>query len=1153
MSFVHLHTHTYYSLLDGANPIDALAARAKAFGMPAVAMTDHGNLFGALEFYQTMREAGIKPIIGCEVYLLTKGSLRDREARGGEGFLSHLTLLARNNAGYKNLCHVSSIAHLEGFYYKPRIDKATLAAHSEGLLCLTGCMNGEIARYLQYDDMASARQMMEWLLRTFGDDAVFVEIMRHGLAAQAKANPGLIELAHHYSRPLVATNDCHYGECSEAAAHDALLCIQTGKNIADEKRLKMDSDQFYFRSSEEMAALFADLPDAVAHTVRIAEQCTVEFDLDTYHFPKFEAPPGQPLDDLLRERTMAGYRQRWPLIRRQRKLTDDTLQARYAARINEELECITKMGFAGYFLIVADFIQFAKDRGIPVGPGRGSAAGSLVAYALNITDIDPLQFGLFFERFLNPERISMPDMDIDFCMRRRDEVIQYVQQKYGNVGQIITFGKMKAKAVVRDVARVMGLPYGDADRIAKLIPNTLGITLQDAVEQEPRLRELAQKDPQIERLLMTARALEGFPRHASTHAAGVVISDRPLTEFLPLARGTNGETVTQFDMKGVEKIGLIKFDFLGLKTLTIVYDAIELIARRGQPRIDLNELPLDDPAVFAMLSHGDTTGVFQVETSGMTDLVIRLKPSVFEDLVALVALFRPGPLGSGMVDDFINRKHGRTKIAYPLPQLESILRDSYGVILYQEQVMQIAAVLANYSMGEADLLRRAMGKKKPEEMAAQKARFLRGAMDNDVDPRKAEQIFDLMEKFAGYGFNKAHSVAYGLIAYHTAYFKAHYPTEFFAATLTNEMGNTDKILRYLTDAKEHDITVLPPDVNTCEQQFTVIADKEIRFGLAAVKNVGDAAIESIVTARTVDGSFRDLCDFCDRADSRRVNRRVIESLIKCGAFDSLGVERASLWATVDTALEYGAARQHERESGQENLFGTLDTANRSSPEYTIHPPWSEAQRLAGEKEILGFYITGHPLTQHRAILATMSSYRTDTLWQAGDKRPVRLGGVVAGLRETTTKRGDRMGFVTLEDLHGTVEIVVFSDAYAKRRTVLQQDQPIFVLGTTDANEESVKIIADDIIPLAEAPPLVTRSIHFSLQAAQTAPDLLSQLHQVLQQYRGSCPAFLHVTIPDQSETIMRLSDDFRLRPSAGLVDAVNQLFGAEVTRFDNTP
>lgn len=1147
--FVHLHNHTYYSLLDGALPIEVMATKAKAFGMPAVAMTDHGNLFAAIEFYETMQEAGIQPIIGCEVYLLTQGSLRDRQIRSGEGFLSHLTLLAANYVGYQNLCRLSSIAHLEGFYYKPRIDKATLAAHAKGLLCLTGCPHGEIARHLANDDLVSATKAAEWLLGTFGEAQMYFEIMRQGLSVQDKINPGIIALAERFSRPLVATNDCHYAEPSDAGPHDALLCIQAAKLLSDTKRLKMDSEQFYFRSPEEMQALFADLPQALATTSEIAARCELHFDFDTYHFPKFAVPEGQTLDGLLRAQAQRGLEERWPLIARQAQTAPAELRQDYDDRLATELECIAQMGFAGYFLIVADFIQYAKDQGIPVGPGRGSAAGSLVAYCLRITDVDPIPFKLFFERFLNPERVSMPDMDIDFCMRRRDEVIQYVQAKYGNVGQIITFGKLKAKAAVRDVARVMGLPYGDADRIAKLIPNTLGITLKEALEQEPQLKKLAEKDPQVATLLETAQAIEGFPRHASTHAAGVVISDRALTDFLPLYRGAKGETVTQFDMKAVERIGLIKFDFLGLKTLTILHDAIALIQRGGGPSIRLDELPLDDPEIFRILSCGDTTGIFQLESSGMTDLVTRLKPSAFEDIVALVALFRPGPLGSGMVDDFINRKHGRTPIEYPLPQLEPILRDTYGVILYQEQVMQIARTLANYTLGASDLLRRAMGKKKPEEMAKQKVRFLAGAQENLVPEKKAEYIFDLMEKFAGYGFNRSHSVAYALIAYHTAYFKVHYPTEFFAALLSNEMGNTDKVLVYLNDAKANDLTMLPPDVNECEQHFTVVGARKIRFGLAAVKNVGEAAIESVVAARAAGGPFLDLFDFCTRIDSRKVNRRVLEGLIKCGAFDSLAPDRAQLAASLDRAMEYGAARQREIESGQENLFGAVGS-DRAAPEYVVTEPWSSSQRLAFEKEALGFYITGHPLAAFAEVLDHCASARTNTLQTLGDKQPVRLGGVVAALREVTTRRGTRMAFVTLEDLQGTVEVVVFSEAYEGARELLQSDRPIFVVGTTDINEENVKVICDSLFPLDEAPARITKQIRFRVAAQEANAERLQQLKQILGRFPGECPAFLHVTIPEKSETILSLPPALRVLPSAALTRAVTELFGADVTTFD---
>ena len=1151
--FVHLHVHTYYSLLDGANPITALAQRAKALHMPAVAMTDHGNLFGAIEFYQAMHDVGVQPIIGCEAYLMPKGVIADRDPRrGGEGHLTHITLLARDYGGYQNLCRLSSIAHLDGFYYKPRIDKHLLAAHSSGLICLTGCLNGEIARCLRHDDFAGAQAAAQWLLTTFGEENVYFELMRHHLPEQDRINGGIIELARQFSRPLVATNDCHYGTRTDAAAHDALLCIQTAKLLDDTNRMKMDSDEFYFRSPDEMQDLFPDIPQALHTTTEIAARCHIEFDFKTYHFPKFEVPAETTLDLLLTEKTRAGFTERWKLITRIANNESAEFLATYEARLQTELDCITKMGFAGYFLIVADFIAHAKASGIAVGPGRGSAAGSLVAYCLKITDVDPLPFGLFFERFLNPERVSMPDMDIDFCVRRREEVIAYVQKKYGNVGQIITFGKMKAKAVVRDVGRVMGIPYGEVDRIAKLIPMTLGITLADALVQEPQINALADKDPRIAQMLTIAQSIEGFPRHASTHAAGVVISDRALTDFLPLYRGSNEEIVTQFDMKAVEKIGLIKFDFLGLKTMTILYDAMALIAKRGGPAIVLEEIPLTDADVFAQLSDGDTAGIFQLESSGMTDLVVRLKPSLFEDIVALVALFRPGPLGSGMVDDFINRKHGRTAIEYPLPQLEPILRDSYGVIVYQEQVMQIASTLASYSLGEADLLRRAMGKKKADEMAQQKARFLDGARKNNVPAHKAEQIFDLMEKFAGYGFNKSHSVAYALISYHTAWFKTHYPTEYFAAVLSNEMGNTDKVLQYLNDAKAHDITILPPDCNECERDFTAVGERAIRFGFAAVKNVGEAAIDSILETRVEGGPFTSLFDFCSRVDTRRVNRRVLESLIKCGTFDSHGVERATLFASLDTALEYGATCSRDRASGQESLFGGND-ANSTIPPLTCAAPWPESERLTFEKEAVGFYITGHPLAQYTRVLAQCDIMRTDQLAALADKQFVRVGGVVAGGREIMTKRGDRMGFATIEDVHGTVEVVVFSDIYAKSIDLLKGEAPLCVGGTIDRNEETIKIIAQEIVPLDAAPTLLTKSVHVHLNLGDRQSEHLEHLKKLLVQFGGVCPTYLHLTMPNQSETTLALPSTLSVQPSAAFTTAIESEFGAGSLRLELKP
>ncbi len=1111
--------------------------------MPALAITDHGNLFGAIDFYKTATDAGIKPIIGCEIYLLTKGSLRERTIRPGKGFLSHF--------GYQNLCRLSSIAHLEGFYYKPRIDKETLAAHAEGLICLTGCLSGEIPRLLQEQDHSGASQAAEWLLRNFGEDYLFFELMRHGIPRQDLINTGLIELAKRYSRPLVATNDCHYLTKDRASIHDVLLCIQTAKSLDDPNRLRMDTDQFYFRSPEEMKTQFKDIPEAIKNTISVAELCNLELDFKTYHFPKFEAPSNQSLNELLVTQAQAGLEERWPTIEHKSTAENPQLRSVYQQRLTEELECIIKMGFAGYFLIVADFIRYAKQNGIPVGPGRGSAAGSLVAYCLFITDVDPIPYALFFERFLNPERISMPDMDIDFCVRRRDEVIHYVQEKYGNVGQIITFGKLKAKAAIRDVGRVMGIPYGEVDRIAKLVPNTLDITLEKAVKQEPQLQELIKKYPRIDTLITNAKAIEGFPRHASTHAAGIVISDRPLTDFLPLYRGSKGETVTQYNMKNVEQIGLIKFDFLGLKTMTIIYDTMALIESRGGPKYDLSRIDLRDDEVFTMLSNGDTTGVFQLESSGMTDLIMRLKPSVFEDIVALVALFRPGPLGSGMVDDFINCKHGRTKITYPLPQLEPILKETYGVILYQEQVMQISSLLANYSLGEADLLRRAMGKKKPEEMTRQKERFMSGAKANNIPLDKAKFIFDLMEKFAGYGFNKAHSVAYALIAYHTAFFKTHHPTEYYCALLTNELGATDKVLRYMNDAKAHNIEILPPDINESEKAFTVVGDRKIRFGFTAVKNVGEGAIESIVNSRQTEGAFLDLFNFCERIDSRLVNRRVLESMIKCGAFDSLGTDRATLWASLNRAMEHGAARSREKNSGQENLFAILGNIPEVIPEYTEAEPWDDNTRLTGERDSLGFYITGHPLSSYQEIISQHNIISTDRLLELPDQRQVRLAGVPSTVREITTKRGDRMGFVTLEDLRGTVEVVVFAEPYQEARELIKREVPLCIVGTTDAGDETVKIIAQEIFPLEMAPVKLTQSVHFHISTSHANSDHLNELRQVLAEHHGSCRAYLHLIIPGKSETVMELPPKLSVTPSSTLTQKVAQIFGGDnnITRF----
>lgn len=1148
-NFVHLHVHSYYSLLDGAAPIEALAAKAREYRMPALAITDHGNIFGAIEFYQTMSRAGVKPCIGCEAYILTAGSRLVREPRQ-EGMLAHITLLVKNREGYKNLCRLITSGYLEGFYYKPRIDKDLLREHNEGLIALSGCLKGEIPKALSEGRYEDAKAAAEEFASIFTNNRFFLELNSNGLTEQVRAVSGLKELGKELGIGLVATNDVHYMNREDSVAQDALMCIQTGKTIDEEKRMRLGTDEFYFRSPEEMTELFSDCPEAISNTVAIAERLNLDFDFKTYHFPKFVPPDGQDLSAYLTDEAKQKLTEKLPTILASHKGDKDKIKTTYEDRLETELKVITTMGFAGYFAIVADFIAHAHSVGLPVGPGRGSAAGSLVAYCLGITNIDPIEHGLLFERFLNPERISMPDMDIDFCMRRRNEVIEYVSKKYGNVSQIITFGKMKARAVIRDVGRVMGLPYGDVDRIAKLIPATLGMTLDEALKIEPRLKDMAVRDEKTKKLLIIARSLEGFPRHASTHAAGVVISDLPLTEFVPLYKGQNDEIVTQFDMKCVEKVGLIKFDFLGLKTLTVIDDAIKIINARTGKEVKIDSIPLDDAPVYKKLSEGDTAGVFQLESSGMTDLVMKLKPSSFADIVALVALFRPGPLGSGMVDDFIDRKHARKAIRYELPQLEKILKETYGVIVYQEQVMQIANLLANYSLGEADILRRAMGKKKPEEMDKQRERFISGAVTNKIPKQKAEFIFDLMAKFGEYGFNKSHSAAYALVAYQTAYLKVHYPTEFMAALLTSEKDVTDKILKYMNDCRSHDIKVLPPDVNESGCDFSVVDKKTIRFGLAAVKNVGEAAIESIVAARTEGGPFKSLFDFCERIDSRKVNHRVIESLIKCGAFDYTKDPRAALLSSLDRAMELAASSQRDKQSGQTRLFDLL-AASPANEEKELPDvsEWAERQLLAYEKESLGFYITGHPLVQYEEMLAQYANTDTAALSEVADNQEVRLGGVVAKLREITTRRGDRMGFMTLEDLKGSAEVVVFSDLFAEALPLIKGDRPLFVLGTADTDGENVKVIAKSIWPIDDAPQKLTKSVHFFLHQPEVTPNHLAQLKNMLSRFPGECPAFVHLIVPEKSETVLSLPPELKLAPSPQLVATVDKLFGHSVTRF----
>ena len=1156
-NFVHLHVHTQYSLLDGAIRVGDLVERAKKYRMPAMAITDHGNMFGALEFYTKAHAAGVKPIIGCEVYV-APGSRHDKSGASSSGDASgHLVLLCKNRVGYRNLCRLVSTAYQDGFYYRPRIDWDLLSDNNEGLIALTACLGGEIPNLICRGRMDHARQRAEEMSRVFDNNRLYLELQENFLAEQEVANKGLIEIGKELGLPLVATNDCHYLTRDDAFAHEVLLCIQTGKTMDDPNRMRFANEEFYVKTPDEMGELFKALPEAVSNSVEIAERCNLELDVSgkNYHFPSLALGDAQTPSQALEQQSFEGLEQRIAEIRKIRPDFSADDQAAYKARLEQELKIINQMGFPDYFLIVADFINWAKNHDIPVGPGRGSAAGSLVAYALRITDIDPKPYHLLFERFLNPERISMPDIDVDFCINGREDVINYVRDKYGkdNVAQIITFGSMLARAVIRDVGRGMGMPYGEVDTIAKLIPNPVGkkVTLKDAQKQEPRLRELIEKDPRVKKLFKVAMSLEGLTRHASTHAAGVVVTPEPLTNYLPLYVDPKSHgQVTQFDMGYVEKIGLVKFDFLGLKTLTVIDKTVKLI-RVKNPEFDLGLIPQDDEQTFQLLSCGETTGVFQLESSGMKEYLIKLKPSCFEDLIAMVALYRPGPLGSGMVDSFIKRKHGVEEFGYDFPELEPILKDTYGVIVYQEQVMQIAQVLGNYSLGSADLLRRAMGKKKPEEMAKQKKNFLDGAKGNKLETKKAEAVFDQMEKFAEYGFNKSHSAAYAYIAYQTAYLKAHYPVEFMAALLTEDMENTEKVIKNINEIRNMGIAILPPDINASCRNFTV-HEKDIRFGLGAVKGVGGAAVEAIVEARE-EGPFSSLHDFCERVDLRRVNKRVVEALVKCGAFDSLQHKRAQFMAAIEEAMEYGQKLQREKESGQESLFGTDQIVTQNGQMYGELPDleeWPENVLLTNEKEAIGFYITGHPLARHSDAIKRFSTCDTAGLMERADKEEVSVCGIVTGIKLLNTRKGDRMAFVTLEDLSGFVEMVVFPETYTEAAELLNSEEALLVKGTVDVGEDACKILVNEVLSLKDVQERLTRMVHFRLTTPGLEERQLRSLREIMTRYHGDCEALIHLVVPNRSETVISLPEDLRLQASDQMMDDVEKLFGYNVVTFE---
>jgi len=1017
-----------------------------------------------------------------------------------------------------------------------------LQAHSSGLIALTACLQGEVPRLIRQGDLTAADAAAHRFLDIFGEDNFFLEVQNNRIDTQETVNSGLFEMSKRLSIPLVATNDCHYLNAQDVKAHDVLLCIQTGKTVQMSERLKFGTNQLYFKSKEEMADYFGDYPEALENTVKIADRCQVEFDFDTYHFPRFDTPPGQDEAVLFEEKAHRGFERVMQQVRKRNPEVDETV---YQARIDEEIRLIKEMGFPGYFLIVADFINYAKKNDIPVGPGRGSAAGSLVAYSLGITNLDPIEHGLIFERFLNPARKSMPDIDVDFCINGRERVFKYVVEKYGGgekVAQIITFGKLKTRAVIRDVGRALDIPLNEVDAIAKMVPDVLNISLEEALKQEPRIMALAEQKPEIAELIQVSKVLEGLPRHASTHAAGVVISDKPLVEYLPLFTGKKEEVVTQFDMKVVEKIGLVKFDFLGLRNLTVIDNTLHLIENQGKTVPDLETIDFEDAATYRLLASGDTTGVFQLESSGMKDLLVRMRPECFDDVIALVALYRPGPLDSGMVDDFVLRKHGKKKVEYIVPELATILEETYGVIVYQEQVMKIAGVLASYTMSEADDLRKAMGKKIAEIMAKHRERFVSGAEKNGIPVKKAEQIFDLIAKFGGYGFNKSHSAAYALIAYQTAYLKTHFPVEFMAALLTSEMHSTDGVVKYISECRTHDVPVLPPDINESDKTFAVSGEK-IRFGLVAVKNVGEAAIESIIETRH-EGGFKTLYDFCERVDMGKVNKGVLVSLIKCGAFDSTGIARSRLFAALEDVMDYGQTIQHEKADAQMSLFAVCeDSAGINRPPLPQIEEWDENQLLSMEKESLGFYITGHPLNRYEPIIQKFTNANALSIQEFSDTSGVRMAGIVKSSKVIKTKKGDLMAFVALEDMHGATEVVVFTAAYAAASHLLTDDNPILVEGRVQKDEKSVKILADKIVPIDSAEETWTASIHLNLEVTRTDRSLLESLQTLLQKHNGTCAAYIHLRNPEKAEAVIALPETLKLKAGHALKKEVDTLLG----------
>ena len=1151
--FVHLHLHTDYSMLDGASDVEKLCRRVQEQGMSAVAMTDHGNMFGAVHFVNAAKQHGLKPIVGCELYVCKKDDHNTKRTPPDGDTYNHLIILAENDEGYRNLVKITSEASLHGHYYKPRISKTFLAEHHQGLIGLSACLKGEVAERLTEGKYEAARAAASGFQDIFGKGNFFLEIQDQGLEQERKIAEDFYKLEKDVGIPMVATNDSHYLCEDDAHAQDVMVCIQTGKSIHDTNRMKFEGTQFFVKSAEEMARVFSDAPQLLERTVEIGERCHMKLEKLANSFPQFEVPPGFTTDSYFEHVTREGFAKRLEVLRPldqagrlKKPLTD------YDQRLKWELEIIQQMQYPGYFLIVWDFIRYAREHKIPVGPGRGSAAGSLVSYSLGITDIDPLQHELLFERFLNPERVSMPDIDIDFCMNGRSQVIDYVTSKYGreNVAQIITFGTMQAKAAIKDVGRAMDMPYADVDRIAKLIPAVLNISLDQSLKDSPELAKAYESDSQIRELLDTARKLEGLVRNSGVHAAGVVISPKPLTELVPLHRTKNDEIVTAFDMGAIEKLGLLKMDFLGLTTLTILDDALKLIQQTRGITLSLEQIPLDDQETYRKVFHrGLTSGVFQFESGGMRDVLRRYHPDSIEHLTALNALYRPGPIQGGMIDDFIERKLGRRKIEYELPELKEMLEETYGVIVYQEQVMQIANRLAGYSLGEADLLRRAMGKKQADEMAAQRDRFVRGAHERGFPPKKIEKIFDLMAQFAGYGFNKSHSAAYALLAFHTAYLKTHFPVEFMAALLTSVTGNTDDVVKYIKECREMDIAVEPPDINVSDANFTPHGEA-IRFGLAAVKNVGRNAIDSIVEARTKKGRFASIFEFCENVDLRLLNKRVLESLVKSGAMDGFGDSfgrRAQVMASLDKAIELSQKAQRDAESGQHGLFGVFEPEHNTAERLPNTPDWDEQTRLSYEKEILGFFITGHPLEKYADKLADFNAKTAEEVLTMKSTPKgvdeIYVGGILTGVRAAKSRKGEMYAQGGLEDMTGKVDILVFPEAYKRLQEKLKLDVPVLVRGGVRAEEGSnAKLTLSEITPLEEATPKLARALRIRIPLETATAATVDALHVLFGEKKGAAKVLFDVERAGDFMAVME-AEGYNVLPDRYFMSRVEELCG----------